>query len=382
MLTKFEVKNYKNFKDKIVVDLRNTSGYKFNSECVQKGVISKAIIYGRNATGKTNLGKAMIDIVTLFWDVAALNIADNYLNADTQESEVFYSYTFQFANDEIVFEYTRNSDRVLQTEVFYVNGKKVYDIDFSKGEAYFGDLGLIGAESANIEIYKKSIKNQESNIESNPYSFAKWIIGNVIISNNSLIRAMVEFVKKMKMGTVKNTETSMAKKDYELLITGLQNEQELKRLEKFLNDMGVECRLVLKKLPDGKYELYFQHERLVPFYENASSGSLSLTKLYFILRNALITTSFLYLDEFDAYYHYEMAESLVNFFKSNYPKIQIIMTTHNTNLMSNELMRPDCLFILSGSGTLTALCDATERELREGHNLEKMYISGEFREYE
>lgn len=29
-------------------------------------------------------------------------------------------------------------------------------------------------------------------------------------------------------------------------------------------------------------------------------------------------------------------------------------------------------------GTLTALCNATERELREGHNLEKMYISGEF----
>ena len=58
------------------------------------------------------------------------------------------------------------------------------------------------------------------------------------------------------------------------------------------------------------------------------------------------------------------------------------MTSHNTNLMTNRLMRPDCLFILSRSGSLTSLCNATPRELREGHNLEKMYISGEFEKYE
>lgn len=77
-----------------------------------------------------------------------------------------------------------------------------------------------------------------------------------------------------------------------------------------------------------------------------------------------------------------MAENVINFFKKRYPKCQIIMTSHNTNLISNRLLRPDCLFILSREGSLTALCNATERELREGHNLEKMYISGEFDRYE
>ena len=73
---------------------------------------------------------------------------------------------------------------------------------------------------------------------------------------------------------------------------------------------------------------------------------------------------------------------MIQFFKKKYPKCQMIMTSHNTNLMTNRIMRPDCLFILSRYGTLTALCNATERELREGHNLEKMYISGEFEKYE
>ena len=68
--------------------------------------------------------------------------------------------------------------------------------------------------------------------------------------------------------------------------------------------------------------------------------------------------------------------------ENKYPECQLIMTSHNTNLMANKIVRPDCLFILSSRGTLTALCDATERELREGHNLEKMYISGEFEKCE
>ena len=56
---------------------------------------------------------------------------------------------------------------------------------------------------------------------------------------------------------------------------------------------------------------------------------------------------------------------------------QKILTSHNTNLLSNRIMRPDCYFILT-QDKLTSLANATERELREGHNLEKLYMSGEF----
>ena len=77
-----------------------------------------------------------------------------------------------------------------------------------------------------------------------------------------------------------------------------------------------------------------------------------------------------------------MAEKLFNFLKNNYPDTQVVFTTHNTNLMTNRISRPDCLFILSTDGRLTSLNNATERELREGHNLANLYISGEFEDYE
>ena len=184
------------------------------------------------------------------------------------------------------------------------------------------------------------------------------------------------------MITVGNRMQYRFRSQNQIFNESLEKKGRLKDFQDFLNAMGIECKLVLKKLPDGQRELYFAHEQLVPFYANASSGTLALMDLYGRLVSKVGEASLIYLDEFDAFYHYEMAENVIRFFKEKYPKCQIIMTSHNTNLMTNRIMRPDCLFILSRKGTLTALCDATERELREGHNLEKMYISGEFEKYE
>ena len=37
-------------------------GYKFNEDCLSNNILSKVLIYGRNATGKSNLGLALFDI--------------------------------------------------------------------------------------------------------------------------------------------------------------------------------------------------------------------------------------------------------------------------------------------------------------------------------
>ncbi len=86
--------------------------------------------------------------------------------------------------------------------------------------------------------------------------------------------------------------------------------------------------------------------------------------------------SFMFIDEFDAFYHFELAESIVQVLKKM-KNTQVILTSHNTNLLTNRIMRPDCYFILT-KDKLTSLANATSRELREGHNLEKLYMSGEF----
>lgn len=205
--------------------------------------------------------------------------------------------------------------------------------------------------------------------------FLTWLINNTTFSDDSVLIQLFEYVRKMGMITVGNV-LLYSNRDF---LEDLKDPVYLHNFEDFLNLMGIECKLVLQELPDGQVELYFSHKKLVPFYRTASSGMLALTSLY---QKIVSNPSLIYIDDFAAFYHYEMAEKLISFFKNKYPECQFIMTSHNTYLMINKIMRPDCLFILSSKGTLTALCDATERELREGHNLEKMYISGEFEKYE
>ena len=48
------------------------------------------------------------------------------------------------------------------------------------------------------------------------------------------------------------------------------------------------------------------------------------------------------------------------------------MSSHNTYLMTNELLRPDCNFIINGN-KIKSLSECTDKELRFGHNIEKLY---------
>ena len=86
--------------------------------------------------------------------------------------------------------------------------------------------------------------------------------------------------------------------------------------------------------------------------------------------------AFVFIDEFDAFYHYELSEAVQRRLK-NIHGVQIFTTTHNTDLMSNDILRPDCYFLLRDNN-IKAISELTEKELRQAHNLQKMYKAGAF----
>lgn len=366
MLKKFTVSNYKNFKDEISLDFSKIGEYSFNMDS-----LSMRLIYGRNATGKTNFGTALLDIKILLYGMFRNDENSVLINADSQKDTAKFIYEFKFGSDEVIYKYSRFANTELCDEELYINGEAIFKFDFKNSKFYFQGLSIISAETVNTNRYLK--KDEMDNEYVLP--FLRWLINNTAFSDDSVLIQLSKYVRKMGMITVGNDLLYSNRNFHE----NLKNPVYLHNFEDFLNVMGIECKLVLQELPDGQAELYFSQNKLVPFYSTASSGTLALTSLY---QKIVSNCSLIYIDDFAAFYHYEMAEKLICYFKDKYPECQFIMTSHNTNLMTNKIMRPDCLCLLSSKGTLTALCDATERELREGHNLEKMYISGEFEKYE
>ena len=67
MLKRFTVKNFKNFKNKITLDL-TSSNYEFNNKSISNNVVKNSIIYGHNGSGKSNIVKAIMDVTTHLTD--------------------------------------------------------------------------------------------------------------------------------------------------------------------------------------------------------------------------------------------------------------------------------------------------------------------------
>lgn len=130
MLKKFKLKNYKNFKEEIVIDFGNVAGYQFSVDCISDGLITKMLVYGRNATGKTNLGRAIMDIDSTMF--AGPRFVGNgvFLNADSTEDSAEFSYTFDFSGIELIYQYARFSNQEIREEELIINGVTIFKCDF------------------------------------------------------------------------------------------------------------------------------------------------------------------------------------------------------------------------------------------------------------
>ena len=125
----------------------------------------------------------------------------------------------------------------------------------------------------------------------------------------------------------------------------------------------------------GEKNLYcYIDKKKVPFDLLVSTGTQSLKLLYFWMKK-LGDATFVFIDEFDAFYHFrlsfEVCKRLFNL------GCQVFMSSHNTYLMTNDLLRPDCNFIVNNN-KIKPLCDCTEKELRFGHNIEKLFRGNAF----
>lgn len=363
MLKLFEVSGFKNFKDTVRLDFSDVRDYKFNTHCVSDGLIGKAIIYGKNSIGKSSFGLALFDIVShLSSKNVTPNLYDYYLNVANLNDFAAFHYVFQFGDNILDYCYHKDENQTLIYEKLILNDKLLYEYNYQKGRGTTSGIKEL-APTLNWAF-------QDTDC------ILKYVVNNTVLDNQHPLRCMMRFVNNMLWfrSLDENRYIGFKSKSndyYDFMF----EEATLREFETFLHASGIEDGLTVKMNADGKKVLYFDTETPLPFFRVASSGTRALYTFFYWYKTAK-DVSLMFIDEFDAFYHFELAESIVSILEKM-PNTQVILTSHNTNLLSNKIMRPDCYFILT-KDKLTALFRATTRELREGHNLEKLYMSGEF----
>ncbi|MBP0987884.1 MAG: AAA family ATPase, partial [Oscillospiraceae bacterium] len=148
MLRFFSVKNCRQFREELVFDFTNTRDYQFNSNCVKNGLVNKAIIYGKNAVGKTSLMEAMQDIYFTTLGRAEVN-SDSpypYRNADSDDDETIqFHYTFLLDGVIVDYQYEKTDFSHVVSEKLSFDDTVVFEYSRKKGFYYFDHVDVIGA---------------------------------------------------------------------------------------------------------------------------------------------------------------------------------------------------------------------------------------------
>lgn len=347
MLKRFSVSNFKGFEDKVVLDF-TAGNYEFNKELVKDKLVNKALLIGDS--GKTNLGMAIFDIQKQLqpstWN-GPKKFSTNFVNLNNLDKPVEFDYVFQFGKDEVEYKYTKkNADEVLSEEIAF-NGKVVAKQNYVLTTLWINEL-VFGKLNPKTKKYALMYRLYLS-------------------TSNELIVKLYEFASKMYWYSGKLDNEKM----YRDILALIYKNEETKNFQEFLNKFDKNYELV----SDDKKVCIAYNDTIEDFANVASDEELILTSLYYLYKTHFNNMSFLVFDNLGSQFSYKISEKVVEWL--NKEKFQTLLITNYTGLITNNLTRPDCCYILS-NGSVRSLDKSTDKELRKAHNLEKMYKAGTF----
>jgi len=412
MLLEFKIKNFRSIKDWQNFSMLGVSKVKEleNSIIDHNGynVLSSAIIYGRNASGKSNLLKAFkaIQHMVIFSDDFKVDdkikpyepykLDKNFRNEPVEflidflgKDGIRYEYGLGYSNKEIVYENLR----------FYPKSQPVWLFRRKKGEKIKYGESLTGNKK-NIEdlLYENQLFLSKIGTEKNkqlaiPYSFFSKYLFVSDVHDTNYDKVLIQLFTN-KMG---NDNIPFFKANINKLMcvadTGIQSiniEESEINLERLPKDMTDEDKNEL--IERYKYKIRTLHREFengkevgsVEFHlVDESTGTLKLLAIGGLILEALADGQTLVIDELDKSLHPKLTRMLINIFRSpklNPKNAQLIFATHDVSLLDNELFRRDQVWFaekeFEGNSHYYSISDIPG--VRGNIPYEKWYMSGRF----
>ena len=367
MLKEFRVQGYRGFKDEIVWSFVPAGDYDFAPYAVSEtGLIKSGIVFGKNGSGKSNLGYALFDIINHLTDGAGQGAKyyANFAYANHDNSLVKFTYLLLFEDQELEYRYSKTSKGILVSEELRVNGELVLGFERS------GSLILKGFKLS--DKAKKDLEQGE-----NAVSVVKFLLASIPLSSGHYLLKLQRFIEGMLwFRNLDDRGFISAQVGQETLGGFIIKNNLIEDFQYFLTETS-EQNYSLLKLAGDEEMLYCKVDgEDIPFLLIASTGTRALLLLYYWIKQIEFRKlSFIFIDEFDAFYHFALSKAICKRL-FNLPA-QVFLSSHNTALMTNDLLRPGCYFVIDGKN-VGSLPQLTDKDLQWGHNLEKLYRGGAF----
>jgi len=427
MLKRFSVENFLSFNQEQVFDLtagKTTVLKEHVSKFNDVNILKTGVIYGANASGKSNLIKAV--------DFAKRVILNNLSEVDTYKKhfrlcadsskkqstfefeieieDQFYSYGFSVnlqkkeiteewlfsrtkKSSKLIFE-RKNSEIKLGTQLSTQKVKSRFDIYVDDMQNQSSQLFLTEIASKELSIEAASIINK----------LFDWIKNKLIIIypndkfngmraiNQDLAESLTKYLNKFDTGVVaidsinEDFDTG-AKNIPEALKSEIENDLAKDDInEIIIHGMGKNPQyLTVFKESDGELrvrKLGFIHGKSIQKtfeLKDESDGTRRLLDFIPLISKFSLGYTIL-IDEFDRSLHPKLTREFFNLFhEMNNMNSQLIVTTHESTLLDLELLRRDEIwFVEKDECDSSTLFSLNKFKLRYDSKVEKAYLLGRY----
>ena len=382
MIAEFNIENFFSIKSEQKLSFEPSADTFMSAEYsyeVKEGIrlLKVGIIYGANASGKTNILNAIEFFKTLVLrmpkdrneetGVVPFMLDDTSRNKMTKMSMVFYInqskciLSFELDAKHIYSEILIVYDSIRPTKLYH----RSYDAATDSTTIDFG---------ANLKMTKKSqdvisgntINNcsvlaafGKSNVERTKLNavydyFAKQVT-DVLTPRTLLSRYVKSLLDKDETGDLKKFILNFLKaSDFNIEDVTLREEEEpiTSEWEQLIQNAPFDKEAKAEMLRRGKIthtELTFKHKAGDKVYnlseEYESNGTMRFLGMAVILNFLLKTNRFLSIDEVETSIHYELLAYFLKVFLANSNGTsQILLTTHDINLLNEDFIRRDTIW--------------------------------------
>ena len=351
----------------------------FDIDGIDVSLLKSAVILGANASGKSNVIKAL--------DFFKSYIIDSFKNLQVGEEigvEAFKLNT-DSAKAPSSFEM-----------IFILDGYQYrYGMDVSR-ESVHGEWLYRKAcrkRAKEVELFYR--EGEEMKVHTS-FSIATDLVNRKMIRNNALLLSAaaqfndptaVQIINWLVETTI--LTCSDEERMWNMAVNHLDDVEMRSRIVEFSKfaDLGIED---IEKSDNHILSRHLQYdtngaakgETSFPFLSMESEGTIKYFSMAYPIIKALDNGSRLVIDEFDSKLHPVLTNRIISLFNSretNPRNAQLILTAHDTNILSSGLFRRDQIwFTQKNRFGATSLYSLSDYKVRSDAPFEKDYLSGKY----